>query len=68
MSGGGMRAADRPSRGTSKAIVVDLTNSRPKPKLKQVWPDIWALIKPRLWLLGGCFLLMLINRASGLVR
>jgi len=62
-----MKAADRPVRGTGKALTADLTASRPKPKLKKVLPDIWQLVKPRRWLLGGSFLLMIVNRSSGLV-
>jgi subfamily B ATP-binding cassette protein MsbA len=45
----------------------DLTVRRSKPKLKDIWPEIWVLIKPRLPLLIGCFSMMIINRASGLV-
>ena len=63
----GMRAADAPSRGAGRAASADLTAKRPKPKLKDIWPEIWALVKPRLPLLIGCFFLMAINRASGLV-
>jgi ABC-type multidrug transport system fused ATPase/permease subunit len=66
-----MRAADAPSRGgghgTGRAITADLTTKRPKPKFKEIWPEIWALIKPRVWLLIGAFFLMVINRAAGLV-
>jgi ABC-type multidrug transport system fused ATPase/permease subunit len=62
-----MKSADRPSRGTGRAISADLTTSRPKPKLKKVLPEVWKLVRPRRWLLGGSFLLMIINRASGLV-
>jgi ABC-type multidrug transport system fused ATPase/permease subunit len=65
--GGGMKAADRPSRGTGRATTAELTAKRPKPKLKKVLPDVWKLIKPRRWLLGGSFLLMIVNRASGLI-
>ncbi|RSL15426.1 subfamily B ATP-binding cassette protein MsbA [Edaphobacter aggregans] len=65
--GHGMKAADRPSRGTGRAIASDLTKSRPKPQLKKVLPEVWKLVKPRRLLLGGSFLLMIINRASGLV-
>jgi subfamily B ATP-binding cassette protein MsbA len=32
-----------------------------------VLPEVWKLIKPRRFLLGGSFLLMIVNRASGLV-
>lgn len=68
MTGGASaRAADRPARGTGRAITADLTAKRPKPKLRDIWPDIWVLVKPRLWMLAGAFVLMVINRASGLV-
>jgi ABC-type multidrug transport system fused ATPase/permease subunit len=62
-----MKSADRPSRGTGRATTADLTAARPKPKLKKVLPEIWKLIKPRRLLLGGSFLLMIVNRASGLI-
>jgi ABC-type multidrug transport system fused ATPase/permease subunit len=65
--GGGMKSVDRPSRGVGRATTADLTASRPKPKLKKVLPEVWKLVKPRRLLLGGSFLLMIINRASGLV-
>jgi ABC-type multidrug transport system fused ATPase/permease subunit len=65
--GGGMKAADRPTRGVGRAIAADLTAKRPKPALKKVLPEVWKLVKPRRLLLGGSFLLMIINRASGLI-
>src|SRR5271154_321489 len=65
--GGGMKAVDRPSRGTGKATTAALTAARPKPQLKKVLPEVWQLVKPRRLLLGGSFLLMIINRASGLI-
>ena len=65
--GGGMKSVDRPSRGTGRAVAADLTAGRPKPKLKKVLPEVWQLIKPRRVLLGGSFLLMVVNRSSGLV-
>ena len=64
---GGMKAADRPVRGTGKAIAADLSKTRPKPKLKDIWPEIWALVRPRRWLLLGSFGLMVVNRACSLV-
>jgi subfamily B ATP-binding cassette protein MsbA len=64
---GGMPAGDRPSRGTGRAIGADMTAKRPKPKLRDIWPEIWALIKPRRFLLAGCFLLMIVNRTCALV-
>jgi subfamily B ATP-binding cassette protein MsbA len=65
--GGGMKSADRPSRNTGRATAAELTASRPKPKLKKVLPEVWQLMKPRRFLLGGSFLLMVVNRASGLI-
>lgn len=62
--GGG---ADRGGRGAGRAISADLTASRPKPKLKKILPQVWALIKPHRWLLAGSFLIMIVNRAAGLV-
>jgi subfamily B ATP-binding cassette protein MsbA len=62
-----MKSADRPSRNTGKAIGAELTAKRPKPKLRDVWPEIWTLVRPRRWLLLGSFLLMVINRACSLV-
>ena len=68
MGGGhGMRSADRPSRGTGRAVVADLTAKRPKPPLKKVLPEVWALMSPRRWLIAGSFCLMLINRLCSFV-
>ena len=65
--GGGVPVGDRPSRGTGKATTAALTASRPKPKLSKVMPEIWKLVKPRKWLIGGSFLIMIVNRATSLV-
>ncbi|HEY5054960.1 MAG TPA: ABC transporter transmembrane domain-containing protein, partial [Acidobacteriaceae bacterium] len=62
--GGG---ADRGSRGIGRAVSADLTAKRPKPKFRDIWPEIRALVLPRRWLLAGCFLLMLVNRACAFV-
>jgi ABC-type multidrug transport system fused ATPase/permease subunit len=67
LGSGGMKAADRPSRNTGKAIGADLTAKRPKTKFRDVWPEIRALIMPRRWLLAGCFCIMVVNRACSLV-
>ena len=67
MGGGAMRSADRPTRGTGRAIGADLTAARPKPKLKKVLPEIWELMRPRKWLIAGSFLLMLVNRLCSFV-
>ena len=67
MGGGGMRSADRPSRGTGRAVAADLTKSRPKPKLKKMLPEVWKLVKPRWALLSVSFLLMVVNRGAAFV-
>ena len=35
---------------------ADLTPSAPKPKFKDIWPEIWALIRPRRFLLARLLL------------
>jgi len=65
--GGGMRSADGPSRGTGRAVSADMTAKRPKPKFRDVWPEIWALVKPRRALLAVCFVLMVVNRTCALI-
>jgi subfamily B ATP-binding cassette protein MsbA len=65
--GGGIPSGDRPSRGTGRALTADLTAKRPKPKLKKVLPEVWKLVKPRLRLISGCLLLMVINRLCSFV-
>ena len=66
-AGGGMHTADRPSRGTGRAVTADLSAKKPKPPLKKVLPEIWKLVKPRWVLLAISFVLMVINRLAGLV-
>jgi ABC-type multidrug transport system fused ATPase/permease subunit len=65
--GSGMPTGDRPTRGTGRAVGADLTAKRPKPPLKKVLPEVWALIVPRRWLIAGSFALMVINRACSFV-
>jgi ABC-type multidrug transport system fused ATPase/permease subunit len=62
-----MKSADRPSRNVNKATTADMTAARPRPKLKKVLPEVWKLIRPYRGLLSGSFLIMIVNRASGLV-
>ena len=64
---GGVPAGDRPSRGTGRATSADMTAKRPKPPLKKVLPEVWALMRPRKWLIAGSFCLMLVNRACSFV-
>ena len=41
--------------------------SKPAPSLATVWPMIWTLVKPRRGMLALGFVLMAVNRVSGLV-
>ncbi len=41
--------------------------SRPPKSLKQIWPDVWALLRPRRRMLAVGLVLIGINRAAGLV-
>jgi subfamily B ATP-binding cassette protein MsbA len=69
MRGGGMGMsahAERTSHGrTARAGLADLPKR--KPNLKKLWPQIWALVAPRKWLLLAGLGLMAINRVAGLV-
>jgi len=65
--GGGMRSADGPSRGAGRALTADLTKKRPRPPLKKVLPEVWALMRPRKWLIAGSFVLMVVNRLCSFV-
>ncbi len=64
---GALPAGDKPVRGTGRAIGAELTAKRPKPKLKKVLPEVWKLVKPRIWLISGSFLLMIVNRLCSFV-
>ncbi len=62
-----MPSGDKPLRGVGRATVAELTKKRPKPPLKKVMPEVWKLVKPRIWLIAGSFLLMLVNRLCSFV-
>jgi subfamily B ATP-binding cassette protein MsbA len=44
-----------------------MTQKKPRPPLKKVWPEIKKLVQPRIGLLTASFFIMIINRVSGLV-
>jgi ABC-type multidrug transport system fused ATPase/permease subunit len=62
-----MPSGDKPLRGAGRATVAELSAKRPKPPLKKVMPEVWKLVKPRLGLICGSFLLMLVNRLCSFV-
>jgi subfamily B ATP-binding cassette protein MsbA len=59
-AGHGLPAPHTPGPGGKK---VPITPER----LRELWPDIWALIRPRRRLFLAGFFLMIVNRVSGLV-
>jgi subfamily B ATP-binding cassette protein MsbA len=65
--GGGVPSGDRSSRGAGRAASAEMTAKRPKPPLKKVLPEVWALMRPRKWLIAGSFGLMMINRLCSFV-
>lgn len=68
MRGGGMGMgmhAERSPRSGARARQADLPKR--KPSLKKLWPQIWALVAPRKWLLVAGLGLMIVNRVAGLV-
>ena len=58
--GGGSRARSAPGAPPPKVAVTP-------ERLRLLWPDIWALIRPRRGLFVAGFFLMVINRVSGMV-
>jgi subfamily B ATP-binding cassette protein MsbA len=58
---GGMR------RGAGEPVTPGKKNPPTSERLKVLWPDIWALIRPRRWLFLAGFVLMVVNRVAGMV-
>ncbi len=68
LSGGhSARGVERPSRNAARAASASMTQKKPKPPLKKVWPEVKKLVRPRLGLLVGSLAIMVVNRMSGLV-
>jgi len=65
MGMGGSRAERSPRGGGARAGQADLPKR--KPNLKKLWPQIKALVAPRLGMLMAGMGLMVINRVAGLV-
>ena len=62
----GAHAERTPPHGrAARAGLADLPKH--KPDLKKLWPQVWALVAPRKWLLLFGLVLMAINRVAGLV-
>src|SRR5580698_2303804 len=59
--------AERSTRTRSDSSGNTAEPKKKRPPLRKVLPEIWTLIEPRRWLLAFGFVLMVINRVSGLV-
>ena len=66
-SHGSARSAERPSRNAARSVSADLTAQKPKPDMRRVWPEIKKLVRPRSGLIATSLVIMVVNRASGLV-
>ena len=53
--------------GPASAAAASAKHAHAPERLRVLWPDIWALIKPRRGLFAVGFVLMVVNRVSGLV-
>jgi len=62
---GGSRAERSPRAAAARPGQAEAPKR--KPNLKEMWPQIWGLVKPRMGLLIGGLGLMVINRVAGLV-
>lgn len=66
----GLRSERRGHSFTQRAGMSSPTESPKPPKrerLRVLWPEIWALVRPRRGILALGFVLMVINRVAGLV-
>jgi subfamily B ATP-binding cassette protein MsbA len=57
----------RKSESAAGRVSPDAPQSKKKPELRKVLPEIWALVRPRRWLLAFGLLLMVISRVSSFV-
>jgi subfamily B ATP-binding cassette protein MsbA len=63
---GGMKAVDRPVRGSSRNSAAG-DDKKKRPPLGKVMPEVWKLVKPRVGMLSASFLLMIVNRSASFV-
>ena len=63
---GGTRGG-RKSESAAGRVSPDELQSKKKPELRKVLPEIWALVRPRRWVLAFGLLLMVISRVASFV-
>src|ERR1700731_5447722 len=56
------------TKAAGKPILVDSSakNAKKRPKLANVWPDVWSLVYPRRWIMLGGLGLLVVNRVAAL--
>src|SRR6185437_8869900 len=57
----------RKSESAAGRVSPDAPQSKKKPELRKVLPEIWTLVRPRRWVLAFGLLLMVISRVSSFV-
>ena len=57
----------RKSESAAGRVSSDAPPSKKKPELRKVLPEIWALVRPRRWVLAFGLVLMVISRVSSFV-
>ena len=57
----------RRSESAGGRVSADAPQSKKKPELRKVLPEVWALVRPRRWLLAFGLLLMVVSRVSSFV-
>jgi ABC-type multidrug transport system fused ATPase/permease subunit len=48
-------------------VAEEVKKKKSLKRLVAVWPEVWALVRPRMWLLVGGLVLMVVKTVSGLV-
>jgi len=64
MRGGMSARAERTHSGRGRSALDELPKR--KPSLKKLWPQIWLMMKPRLWLISGGLALTGVKVTTGL--
>jgi ABC-type multidrug transport system fused ATPase/permease subunit len=56
------------AQASGKPILVDSSakSAKKRPKLANVWPDVWSLVYPRRWVMLGGLGLLIVNRVAAL--
>jgi len=56
---------EKPSKNDS-GVKPGTNRKKARPKLANVWPEVWSLIYPRRWIMLGGLGLLIVNRVAAL--